>query len=125
LLLRLRCAHLVPVKAPLPQEAIFNWNKAAVERRRAARKAQHKERKITKRDQNDNRIKRWKAGERGVSCNKDPSPEPSWSSDVTNTAVDWSDMSGSSSSSPPHATEVSSSLRPQVAARNKNAGSSS
>jgi hypothetical protein len=34
-------------------------------------------------------------------------------------------MSGSSSSSPPHATEVSSSRRPQTAARDKNVGTSS
>jgi hypothetical protein len=52
----LRCAHLVPAKAPLPEEAIFNRNKAAAERRCAVHKAQHKER-----DQNDNRIKRQKA----------------------------------------------------------------
>jgi hypothetical protein len=38
--------HLVPAKAPLPNKAIFNRNKATVERRRAARKAQHKEREI-------------------------------------------------------------------------------
>jgi hypothetical protein len=59
----LRCTHLVPAKVPLPEEVIFNRNKAAAERRRAARKAQHKKREITKRDQNDNRIKRRKAGE--------------------------------------------------------------
>jgi hypothetical protein len=47
----------VLAKAPLPEEAIFNRNKAAMERRRAARKVQHKEREITKRDRNDNRIK--------------------------------------------------------------------
>jgi hypothetical protein len=62
-------------------------------------------------------------GERGVSSDEDPSPEPSWSGDVASTAVDLSDMSGSSSSSPPRATEVSSSRRPQTAARNKNVGS--
>jgi hypothetical protein len=44
LFLQLRCVHLVPAKAPLPDEAIFNWNKAAAERRHVARKAQHKER---------------------------------------------------------------------------------
>jgi hypothetical protein len=59
--LQLRCAHLVPAKAPLPEEAIFNRNKAAAERRCAVHKAQHKEREIAKRDQNDNRIKRQKA----------------------------------------------------------------
>jgi hypothetical protein len=42
LLLQLKCAHLVPAKAPLPEEAIFNRNKAAAEKQRAARKAQHK-----------------------------------------------------------------------------------
>jgi hypothetical protein len=123
--LQLKCSHLVPAKAPLPEEAIFNRNKAAAERRRAARKVQHKEREIAKHDQNNNRIKRQKVGERGVSSNEVSSSEPSWSGDVPSTAVDWSDMSGSSSSSPPHATEVSSSRRPQTAARDKNVGSSS
>jgi hypothetical protein len=110
--LQLRCAHLVPAKAPLPEEAIFNRNKAATERRRAARKAQHKELKIPKCDRNDNHIKRRKAGECDVSSNEDPSPKPSWSGDVASVAVDWSDMSGSSSSPPRHATKVSSSRRP-------------
>jgi hypothetical protein len=32
LLLQLKCAYLVPAKAPLPEEAIFNRNKAAMER---------------------------------------------------------------------------------------------
>jgi hypothetical protein len=41
------------------------------------------------------------------------------------TAVDWSDMSGSSSSSPPCATEVSSSQWPQTAMRDNNVGLSS
>jgi hypothetical protein len=120
--------HLVPAKGPLPEEAIFNWNKASAERRHAARKAQHKEREIAKRDRNDNRIKRWKMGERGVSSNEDLSPEPSWSGDVASAAVaevDWSDMSGSSSSSPPRTTEVLSSRRLQMVARDKNVGSSS
>jgi hypothetical protein len=120
LLLLLRCAHLVPVKAPLPEEAIFNRKKAAAERQRAARKAQHKEH-----DRNENRIKRRKAGERGISSNEDPSLEPSWSGDVAIATVDWSDMLGSSSSSPPRATKVSSSQQPQMAAHDKNAGSSS
>jgi hypothetical protein len=122
---QLRCAHLVPAKAPLPEEAIFNRNKAVVERRRATCKAQHKEREIAKRDQNDNCIKRWKTGERDVSSNEDPSLEPSWSGDVASAAVDWSDMSGSSTSSPPRAIEVTSSRRPQIATREKKAGSSS
>jgi hypothetical protein len=45
--------RFILAKAPLPEEAIFNRNKAAVERRRATRKAQHKEREIAKRDRND------------------------------------------------------------------------
>jgi hypothetical protein len=56
----LKCAHLITAKAPLPEEAIFNQNKAAAEKRRAARKAQYKKRQIAKRDRNDNRIKRRK-----------------------------------------------------------------
>jgi hypothetical protein len=60
-------------------------------------------------DRNDNRNKRWKAGEVGVSSDEDSSPWPSWSGDVASAAVDWSDMSGSSFSSPPRGTEVSSS----------------
>jgi hypothetical protein len=110
--LQLKCAHLVPGKAPLPEEAIFNQKKAAAEERRAARKAQHKKRQIAKRDRNDNRTKRRKVGEAGVSSDEDPSPEPSWGGDVASTAIDWSDMSGSSSSSPPRGVEVSSSHRP-------------
>jgi hypothetical protein len=86
------------------------------------RKAQHKEHKIAKRDRNNNRIKRWKAGERGISSNEDPSPDPPWSCDVPNAAVEWSDMSGSSSSSPPRTTEVASSQRPQTVVRDKNMG---
>jgi hypothetical protein len=87
LLLQLKCAHLVPAKEPLPEEAIFNQNQAAAERRRAAQ-AQHKKRQITKRDRNDDRNKRHKAGEQGVSSDEDPSPEPSWSGDVASAAVD-------------------------------------
>jgi hypothetical protein len=90
----LKCAHLVPAKAPLPEEAIFNQNQAAAERRHAVRKAQHKKRQIAKRDRNDDRNKRRKAGEQGVSSDKDPLPEPSWSGDVASAAVDWSNMSG-------------------------------
>jgi hypothetical protein len=45
------------------EEAILNQNQAAVERRHAARKAQHKKRQTTKRDRNDNLNKRHKAGE--------------------------------------------------------------
>jgi hypothetical protein len=92
--LQLRCAHLVPAKAPLPEEAFFNQNKEATERWRAVRKVQHKKREITKRDWNDNRIKRRKARECYVSSNEDPSPEPSWSGDVAIAAVDWSDCWG-------------------------------
>jgi hypothetical protein len=86
--LQLKCSHLVPAKAPLPEEAIFNRNKADTERRGATHKAQHKERQIAKHDRNDNRIKRRKAGERGVSSDEDPSLEPSWSSDAPSAAVD-------------------------------------
>jgi hypothetical protein len=125
LFLQLRCAHLVPAKAPLQEEAIFNRNKAAAERRRAARKAQQKEHEIAKRDWNDNRIKKRKAGERDVSSNEDPSPEPSWSGDMASVVVDQRHMLGSSTLSPPHATEVTSSRRLQIAAREKNTGSSS
>jgi hypothetical protein len=117
--------HLVPAKAPLPEEAIFNRNKAAAERRRAARKAQHKEREISKRDRNDNHIKWRKAGERDVSSNEDPSPEPTWSGDEPSAAVDWSDMSGSSTPSPPRMVEVTSSQRSEPALCEKNMGSSS
>jgi hypothetical protein len=110
----MKCTHLVPAKAPLPEEAIFNRNKAPAERQCTARKAQHKECKITKR----------KAGERGVSSNEDPSPEPSWSGDIGSAVVDWSHMLGSSSSSPLRAAEVSSSRQPQMVMRDKNVGSS-
>jgi hypothetical protein len=61
-----KCAHLVLAKAPLPEEAIFNQKQAATEKRRGARKEQHKKRQIAKCDRNDNRIKRRKAGELGV-----------------------------------------------------------
>jgi hypothetical protein len=54
-------------KAPLQEEAIFNQNQAAAEKRRASRKTQHKKCWIAKRDRNDNRNKRKKAGEHGVS----------------------------------------------------------
>jgi hypothetical protein len=36
--LQLKCAHLIPAKVPLPEEAIFNQKKTAVEERRTARK---------------------------------------------------------------------------------------
>jgi hypothetical protein len=122
---QLKCAHHVPAKAPLPEEAILNHNKAVVERRRVACKAQHKERVIAKRDQNDNCIKRRKAGKHDVSSNEDPSPEPMSSGDEPSVAVDWSDMSGSSTPSPPRAVEVTSSRRPVPVAQEKNVGSSS
>jgi hypothetical protein len=41
--LQLKCVHLVPAKAPLPEESIFNRNKATAERRQTTHKAQHKE----------------------------------------------------------------------------------
>jgi hypothetical protein len=61
----------------------------------------------------------------GVSSDEDPSPESSWSGDVASAAVDWSNMSGSSSSSPPHGIEVSSSCRPREAGRDKTVSSTS
>jgi hypothetical protein len=122
---QLKCAHLVLAKAPLPEEAIFNQKQAAMEKRCAARNAQHEKRQIAKRYRNDNRNKRRKAGDVGVSSDEDSSPKPSWSGDVSSAAVDWSDMSGSSSSSPPRDTEVSSSRRPPATGRDKTAGSSS
>jgi hypothetical protein len=64
-------------------------------------------------------------GEQGVSSDEDSSPELSWSGDVASAAVNWSNMSGSSSSSPPHGAEVSSSRRPREAGRDKTVGSSS
>jgi hypothetical protein len=112
LLRQLKCTHLIPAKAPLPEEAIFNQSQAAAEKRRTTRKARHKKRQITKCGRNDDRNKRRKAGEQGISCDEDPSPEPSWSGDVANAALDWSNMSGSSSSSPPRDAEVSSPRRP-------------
>jgi hypothetical protein len=45
-----------------------------VEKRHTARKAQHKKRQVAKRDHNDNRINRRKAGELGVSSDEDPRP---------------------------------------------------
>jgi hypothetical protein len=74
--LQLKCAYLVPAKAPFPEKVIFNRNKAAAERRCAACKAQHKKHHIAKRDRNDKRIKIWKAGEHGVSSDEDQSQEP-------------------------------------------------
>jgi hypothetical protein len=71
----------VPLKALLLEEVIINQNKAATERWQAARKAQNKEQEISKRDRNDNRTKRRKAGEHRVSSDEDPSPEPTWSND--------------------------------------------
>jgi hypothetical protein len=37
--LQLKCAYLIPTKAPLPEEAVFNQNKAAVLRQRATKNA--------------------------------------------------------------------------------------
>jgi hypothetical protein len=59
----LKCAHLVPAKAPLQEEAIFNQNQVATERRRATRMAQYKKCQIAKRDRNDDCNKKRKAGE--------------------------------------------------------------
>jgi hypothetical protein len=123
--LQLKCTHLVPAKAPLLEEVIFNQKQATAEKRRATRKARHKKRQIVTRDRNDNRTKRRKAGELGVSSDEDTSPEPSWSGDVASAAIDWSNMSRSSSSSLPRGVEVSSSHRPQAARRDKTVGSSS
>jgi hypothetical protein len=64
-------------------------------------------------------------GELGVSSDEDPSPEPSWNGDVASAVVDWSNMLGSSLSSPPRGTKVSSSRRPQAAGCDKTVGSSS
>jgi hypothetical protein len=121
---QLKCTHLIPAKAPLPEEAIFNRNKAVAERQCATCKAQHKERQIAKRDRNDNRIKKRKAGERGVSSDEDPSPEPSWSGDTPNAGGLERDV-GVVLVIPHRTTQVSSSWRPQTAARDKNVGSSS
>jgi hypothetical protein len=114
-----------PGQGASPRGGDFYWNKVAAEKRHDVRKAQHKKRQIAKRVRNDNRIKRRKAGVLGVSSDEDPYPEPSWSGDVASAVVDWSDMSGSSSSSPPRGAEVSSSRQPQVATRDKTVGSSS
>jgi hypothetical protein len=115
----------VPTKAPLLEEAIFKRNQAVAERRQAARKEQHKEQEITKRDRNDNRINHRKAGEPNVSFDEDLSPPSAWSRDEPSVATDWSDMSGSPSPSPRQAVEVSLSRRPELATREKGAGSSS
>jgi hypothetical protein len=123
--LQLKCAHLILAKAPLPEEAIFNQKKTAAEERWTARKERHKKCQITKRDRNDNRTKRRKAGEAGVSSDEDPAPGPSWSGDIASAVIYWSNMSGSSSSSPPRGVEVSSSHQPQAARRDKTVGSSS
>jgi hypothetical protein len=88
LLWYLKCAHLVPAKAPLTEEAIFNQNQAATEKRRAAHKAQYKKRQIAKCDRNDDRNKRWKAGETSISSDEELSPETSWSGDVVSAAID-------------------------------------
>jgi hypothetical protein len=55
---------------------IFNRNQAAADRRRAERKAQHKEKEIAKRDQTDDHIKHRKVREANVSSNEDPSSSP-------------------------------------------------
>jgi hypothetical protein len=96
-----------------------------VERRHAARKARHKKHQIAKQDRNDDHNKRREAGEQGVSSDKDPSPKPSWSGVIASAAVDWSNMSGLSSSSPPRGAEVSLSCRPREVGQDKTVGSSS
>jgi hypothetical protein len=96
-----------------------------VDRQRAERKVRHKEKEITKRDQNDNHIKRHKAVERNVSSNKDSSPSPPWSGDDPSAKVDWSGISGLPLPSPRWAAEVSSSRQLVQCTREKGAGSSS
>jgi hypothetical protein len=63
--------------------------------------------------------------EQGVSSDEDPSPEPSWIGDVASATVDWSNISGSSSSSLLRGDEVSSSRRLREVGRDKIVGSSS
>lgn len=104
---------------------IFNRNKVPAEKRRGERKAQHKEKEIAKHDQNDNRIKRRKAGEAIVSSNEDPSPPPAWSGDEPSVDVDWRGMSRSPLSSPRQSVEVSSTRWSEPIAREKGVGSSS
>jgi hypothetical protein len=65
-----------------------------------------------------------RGGELGVSFDEDLLPEPSWSGDVANAVVDWSNMSRLSSLSPPRGAEVSSSRRPREAGHDKTVGSS-
>jgi hypothetical protein len=101
LFFQLKCSHLVPAKAPLPEEAVFKRNQEAVERRQAARKEQHNEKEIDKCDRNDYRIKHRKAGEHNDSSDEDLSLPPVWSEDEPSIAIDWSDMSRSPSPSPP------------------------
>jgi hypothetical protein len=78
-----------------------------------------------KHDRNDNCIKRRKVGERNVSSDEDPSPLPVWSRDEPSATVNWSEMSRSSSPSPPWVVEMSSSRRPESVACEKGAGLSS
>jgi hypothetical protein len=115
-LFQLKSSHLVPVKAPLPEEAIFKRNQAAADRRRAKRKEWHKEKEIAKRDRNDNCIQRRKAEEHHVSSNEDLSPSPPWSGDEPSAEVDSSGKSGS---------PLPSSRRSDQDAHEKGAGSSS
>jgi F420-0:gamma-glutamyl ligase len=114
-----------PGQGASPGGGDLHQKQAAAEKRRAARKAEHKKRQIAKGDRNNNRTKRRKAGELGVSSDEDPSLEPSWSGDVASAAVDRSNMSGSSSSSLPRDADVSSSRRLQAAGRDKTVGLSS
>jgi hypothetical protein len=67
---------------------IFNRNQTTADRRRAERKAQHKEKEIAKRDQTDDHIKHRKAREANVSSNEDPSSSPPCSWDEPSVDVD-------------------------------------
>jgi hypothetical protein len=94
LCLQLKSSHLIPTKPPLPQDAIFNYSQAAAERRRAERRAKHKEVEITKREWNDQRAKCQKLKEITVPSDEDPSLLPAWSDDDQSLDVDWSALSG-------------------------------
>jgi hypothetical protein len=66
----------IPVKHPIPQDAIRNRSKAAVERRRADHKAKHKKEEIAKRERNDQCAKSRRLKDTAVSSDEDPSPPP-------------------------------------------------
>jgi hypothetical protein len=88
-------------------------------------KAQHNKHQIAKHDRNDDCNKRRKVREVGVSSDEDPLPETSCSNDVASVAIDWSNMSVSSSLSPPRGAEVSSLRRLREVGHSKIVGSSS